>query len=97
MVSEDEVIVKPTEAKPLNLEDIVAKHKAKAAEEEQKKEEEKADGVSFDGQDEDDIKQIVENKTFEELGVCSEICGAVAKMGYKHPTKIQTESLPYAL
>jgi hypothetical protein len=56
-------MVKPTEVKPLNLEEIAAKHKAKAADVEiqQKKEAyEKAEGASFDGQDEDDIKQIVE-------------------------------------
>lgn len=35
--------------------------------------------------------------TFEELGVCSEICEAIKGMGYKHPTKIQAESLPYTL
>jgi len=26
--------------------------------------------------------------TFESLGVCAEICEAVKKMGYKHPSKI---------
>ncbi len=35
--------------------------------------------------------------TFEELGVCSEICEAIKAMGYKNPTKIQSESLPYTL
>ena len=29
--------------------------------------------------------------------MCSEICEAVEKMGYKHPSKIQSESLPYTL
>jgi hypothetical protein len=45
-------MVKPTEVKPLNLEEIAAKHKAKAADVEiqQKKEaDEKAEGASFDG------------------------------------------------
>lgn len=36
-------------------------------------------------------------KTFAGLGVCDEICEAVRKMGYKHPSKIQAESLPYTL
>ena len=45
----------------------------------------------------DEVKQIAVNTTFEELGVCPEICEAVKKMGYKHPSKIQTESLPYTL
>jgi superfamily II DNA/RNA helicase len=28
------------------------------------------------------------NTTFEELGICSEICEAIRGMGYKNPTKI---------
>jgi ATP-dependent RNA helicase DDX47/RRP3 len=39
----------------------------------------------------------VQEKTFSDLGVCPEICGAVEKMGYKHPSKIQCDSLPYTL
>lgn len=37
------------------------------------------------------------NTTFEELGVCPELCEALKAMGYKAPTKIQAESLPYTL
>ncbi len=37
------------------------------------------------------------NTTFEDLGVCSELCEAIKAMGYKAPTKIQAESLPYTL
>ena len=37
------------------------------------------------------------NLTFEELGVCPEICEAIKAMGYKNPTKIQADSLPYTL
>jgi ATP-dependent RNA helicase DDX47/RRP3 len=44
-----------------------------------------------------EVIQFVEEKTFSLLGVCPEICGAVEKMGYKHPSKIQAESLPYTL
>lgn len=44
-----------------------------------------------------DDKIIEESTTFAKLGVCSEICEAVTKMGYKHPSKIQAESLPYTL
>ena len=36
-------------------------------------------------------------KSFSELGVCDEICGALKKMGFKQPSKIQAESLPYTL
>ncbi len=39
----------------------------------------------------------MQEKTFSDLGVCPEICGAVEKMGYKHPSKIQCDSLPYTL
>ena len=36
----------------------------------------------------EEVIQFVQEKTFSELGVCPEICGAVEKMGYKHPSKI---------
>jgi len=38
-----------------------------------------------------------EGKSFKELGLCEELCAAVDELGYKHPTKIQRESLPYSL
>ena len=53
------------------------------------------DGELFEG--ETDIKQIAEDTTFESLGVCQEICKAVEQMGYKHPSRIQKDSLPYTL
>ena len=40
---------------------------------------------------------LEKDTTFEELGVCPEICEAVKKMGYKNPSKIQKESLPFTL
>ncbi|CAN7080691.1 unnamed protein product [Brassica oleracea var. botrytis] len=36
-------------------------------------------------------------KTFEELGVREELVKACERLGWKNPTKIQTEALPYAL
>eukprot|EP01043_Picozoa_sp_COSAG02_P053948 COSAG02_NODE_6034_length_3857_cov_4.591006_4_plen_561_part_00 len=36
-------------------------------------------------------------KSFKELGVCEELCTAVAQMGWKAATAIQSEALPYAL
>lgn len=62
----------------------MAKHKAKALEKEKKDEEKKELIVSV----EEDINNIMSNTSFEELGVCSEICEAIKGMGYKHPTKI---------
>ena len=35
--------------------------------------------------------------TFEEMGVCAELCESLKMMGYKNPTNIQAESLPYTL
>jgi len=40
---------------------------------------------------------FAEGSSFTDLGVCPEVCGAVTKMGYKTPTKIQADSLPYTL
>jgi hypothetical protein len=45
----EEITIKPEVAKPKNLEDIVAKHKAKAADDEAKEAEKNADAASFDG------------------------------------------------
>lgn len=36
----------------------------------------------------EDDKILHSDTTFKELGVCDEICEAVVKMGYKHPSKI---------
>eukprot|EP00397_Hematodinium_sp_SG-2012_P044115 GEMP01049198.1.p1 GENE.GEMP01049198.1~~GEMP01049198.1.p1 ORF type:complete len:443 (+),score=81.37 GEMP01049198.1:26-1354(+) len=36
-------------------------------------------------------------KTFEEIGVCRELCSAVAAMGWKVPTEIQLQAIPHAL
>ena len=44
-----------------------------------------------------EIREDVKTETFAKLGVCPEICEAVEKMGYRHPSKIQAESLPYTL
>ena len=36
-------------------------------------------------------------KSFKELGVCEELCSAIAEMGWNSATPIQTEALPYAM
>lgn len=33
-------------------------------------------------------------KAFSDLGVCSELCDAIAAMRYKEPTDIQQQALP---
>lgn len=35
--------------------------------------------------------------TFENIGVCVELCETLKKVGYKHPTMIQKETINYAL
>lgn len=35
--------------------------------------------------------------TFKDLGVCEELCASCEKLGWAHPTKIQTEAIPYGL
>lgn len=36
-------------------------------------------------------------KSFQELGVIDSLCDACTALGYKAPTPIQTESIPFAL
>lgn len=38
-----------------------------------------------------------EESTFQSIGVCPELCSKLAEIGYKHPTKIQKETISYAL
>lgn len=75
-----------------SIKDLVAKHKAKAQEKDLKNIKK-----SLDSSKPDDITEelkvevettIMSNTTFEELGVCSELCEALKGMGYKAPTKI---------
>lgn len=53
--------------------------------------------------EEEEAKDLVGNpiydktKTFKDLGVCDELIESCEKLGYKHPSKIQCESLPYTL
>ena len=74
-----------------SVEEIIAKHQQKAVEQKESAE------APLSTQLDVDVIQFVEEKTFAGLGVCPEICGAVEKMGYKFPSKIQAESLPYTL
>ncbi len=57
----------------------------------EQEEEEKGEAI------EEEEANIMTNLSFEELGVCPEVCEAIKAMGYKNPTKIQAESLPYTL
>ncbi|CAK87937.1 unnamed protein product (macronuclear) [Paramecium tetraurelia] len=42
-------------------------------------------------------EQQISSVTFKELGVCEELSSACEKLGYKIPTPIQQQSLPYTL
>lgn len=79
------------ETKGDSLQALVAKHKAKAQLKElEKLEESKGEGATaaqVDGEVEEE-SNIMTTMTFEELGVCPEICEAIKAMGYKHPSKI---------
>jgi superfamily II DNA/RNA helicase len=44
--------------------------------------------LKVDAEDEEEDQTILSKKTFEELGVCPEICEAVKAMGYLFPSKI---------
>ena len=76
-----------------------AKEKSKMFEDkaEEKKAESSNNGALHKVLDQEDNNILAEDQTFTKLGVCQEVCDAVAKMGYKHPSKIQAESLPYTL
>ena len=46
----------------------------------------------------DDLNGIFcKDSTFKSIGVCDELCEVLDKLNYKYPTKIQKETLPYAL
>ena len=46
----------------------------------------------------DDINGIFcKDSTFKSIGVCEELCEVLDRLNYKYPTKIQKETLPYAL
>ena len=75
-----------------SIKTLVAKHKAKAVQKEVEKSEKKQTAteevkgeVPNVGEEE---SNIMTNLTFEELGVCPEICEAIKAMGYKNPSKI---------
>ena len=40
---------------------------------------------------------VFSSTTFKEIGVCDEICETLNSIGFKNPTKIQAETLKYAL
>lgn len=40
---------------------------------------------------------IDQTASFKELGLCEELIEACERLGYKHPSKIQKEAIPYAL
>lgn len=73
------------------------KHLVDKAKQKSKEFESKVNSEQHKVLDQAENEILNEETTFEQLGVCNEICDAVAKMGFKHPSKIQAESLPYTL
>ncbi|BFZ53800.1 ribosomal RNA processing protein [Savitreella phatthalungensis] len=47
--------------------------------------------------DDDSPVETAKSTTFRELGVIEELCEAIEKIGYKHPSPIQAESIPHAI
>jgi hypothetical protein len=78
---------KSLKSSDIDISQIAAKHKLKALEKELAVKNQTQDRPISTAVDEEVI-QFVQEKSFSELGVCPEICGAVEKMGYKHPSKI---------
>lgn len=83
-----------------SIRDLVSKHKVKAKEKEEddlkrkkknmlltSNEAKNAEEVKESEQD-DANKTLMTTMTFEELGVCSELCESLKAMGYRHPTNI---------
>ena len=80
-----------------SIKHMVEKAKEKSKVFEEKKAEKETSGALHKVLDQDENNILAEDQTFAKLGVCNEVCDAVAAMGYKHPSKIQAESLPYTL
>lgn len=81
-------LIGETETKPNDEEDISDSEDSQV-QDKNKKEEEKVEEVNTD---------LYDNTTsFKGMGVCEELCEVLDKIGYKYPSKIQKETLPYAL
>ena len=63
------------------------------------REHEKAANGSSDGaaRDQDRGATAAPRKTFQDLGIIDPLCEACTALGFKNPTPIQAESIPYAL
>ena len=68
---------------------------------EDKKEIKTAEKVEEDKQEqtnpENQSSIIDKTVNFKDLGLCNELWEAWVRLGYKHPSKIQKEAIPYAL
>ena len=49
------------------------------------------------GKEEEEEEEETKTKTFEELQVCPELCDAIHRLGWAHPTPIQCAAIPPAL
>ena len=64
---------------------------------EDKKSESKVNKIVALDSNEDINGIFCKDSSFKSIGVCDELCEVLEKLNYKYPTKIQKESLPYAL
>lgn len=69
----------------------------KTQEEESIEKEEELPSIKAVAEDDDPNGIFDKSCTFKSIGVCDELCEIIEKMGYTHPTKIQKETLTYAL
>ena len=86
-----------TKKKKIKKEKIISKEESDS-EEKPKKETDTQKPIIGALDVDDDINGIFcKDSTFKSIGVCDELCEILEKLNYKYPTKIQKESLPYAL
>ena len=86
-----------TKKKKIKKEKIISKEESDS-EEKPKKETDTQKPIIGALDIDDDINGIFcKDSTFKSIGVCDELCEILEKLNYKYPTKIQKESLPYAL
>ena len=86
-----------TKKKKIKKEKIISKEESDSEEKPQKETETQKPIIGALDIDDDINGIFCKDSTFKSIGVCDELCEILEKLNYKYPTKIQKESLPYAL